>query len=395
MTRLDKDFPKVGLLSFLLSMLLSVANAEKVGIEGIYYNINDNQSTAEVTYRGDEEDGWMYFTADELYTDDVTIPPTITYRGNSYEVKSIGNDAFAGSKNMTTLHLPSTVTNIGTGIFSLCNSLQSISVEEGNPMFFSHKDILYQKNPDQIFFVPKNIQGDIELIESITTIPSSAFQNRLGLKTITLPEGITTIADGAFNKCTNLQEVFFGDNVTTIGEQAFSDCSNLTIVNIPQSVKRIKTSAFLNCANLNYVLLYDGIEQIDKMAFYNCPNILGIHLPSTLNSIGEKAFYGCQSLGVIQNDSKLPIEIGSEEYGYVAYYAYDIIQDITGCNDTKQTEATYLRQGDWLTIYNAANKHIKVFSVNGQIIYDNKCSEDVKTIFVGPQRVFAFFLKNK
>ncbi len=313
-------------VAFINIMLASLfVNAQKIQVDGIFYNLTGT-STVEVTFRGDDEDGWMYYNESELYTGDVIIPSTIKYNEKSYSVTSIGEDAFAGSKQMTTLSISSSIQVIGNGAFTLCNNLRSISVENGNGVFLSQDGILYEKNPTRIYFVPKNIQGDILLHESITEIPSSAFQNCTKITTITFPENVVSVGDGAFNGCTKLEEVFFNDKLKNIGVQAFSQCSTISIISLPESVVNIGASAFVNCSNLFYVLFKEGLESIGEMAFYNCGNMMAIQLPSTLKSIGAKAFYECINLLSIKNDSNFKLEKGSTDFGYVAYYATEIIE---------------------------------------------------------------------
>lgn len=315
-------------LIFLLFMYSATA---EILVDNVYYNIT-SANTVEVTCRGygdNGTDGWMYFTAGELYKGNVRIPSTITHNNLKYSVTAIGNDAFAGSKLLNTLILPSSVLAIGSGAFSLCNSLSSIQVEENNIVFFSENGILYKKNPVSLFFVPRNVQGDLEMNSEITTIPSSAFQYCSGITSVTIPDNVTTIADGAFNSCTTLTEINFSNTgkLTTIGVQAFGKCSELMLVNIPASVKTIEASAFVNCNNLTYLLLNEGLQTIGKMAFYGCESISFVELPSTLLSIGDKAFDLCENLATVKNKTNFVLELKSETYGCVAKYATQIIKD--------------------------------------------------------------------
>jgi hypothetical protein len=315
----------------LIFLLFTYSAKAEILVDGIYYNIK-NTNTVEVTCRGygdNGSDGWMYFTADELYTNNVRVPSTITYNNLTYSVTAIGNDAFAGSKLLNTLILPSSVVTIGNGVFSLCNSLSSIQVEENNTVFFSENGILYKKNPVSLFYVPRNIQGDMELNSEITTIPSSAFQYCSGVTSVTIPANVTSIADGAFNSCTALTEINFSNTgkLATIGVQAFGKCSALMLINIPASVTTIEASAFINCNNLTYLLLNEGLKTIGKMAFYGCESISSVQLPSTLLSIGDKAFDLCENLATVINKTDFALQLKSETYGCVAKYATQIIKD--------------------------------------------------------------------
>ena len=69
------------LLFFMITLLPVLGNAQKL-IDGIYYNLNFSDKTAEVT-RGDIK-----------YKNSVRIPTTITYNLVTYDVTKIG--AFAG-----------------------------------------------------------------------------------------------------------------------------------------------------------------------------------------------------------------------------------------------------------------------------------------------------------
>lgn len=379
-----------GIALALLFLSASSVGAEKVEIAGIYYHLNDD-GTAEVTYRGEEEDGWMYYPADELYVGDLTVPGEVEYEGKTYVVKALGDDAFAGSKYLSAIYLPSSIAAIGSGVFTLCNGLEHISVDDMNPTFISQDGVLYKRNPLSIFFVPRNITGDIALLDDVREIPSAAFQNCVNLTTITLPEEVISIADGAFNNCKNLQEIFMGDKLESIGEYAFSKCSSLTIVNFPTSVKSIKAAAFADCENLSYALFHEGVESIGKMAFYNCGHLKGVQLPSTLRSIGESAFKECVSLDVVKNDSPLAIELGSTDYGYVAYYASQIIPDPQGsaCTKNLSDQLTLLREeGRWV-ILNGSGRWVSIYTLNGKLLCHLFCANEKEEIPLESPRIIV------
>lgn len=379
-----------GIAWALLFLSASSVGAEKVEIAGIYYHLNGD-GFAEVTCRGDEEDGWMYYPADELYVGDLTVPGEVEYEGKTYVVKALGDDAFAGSKYLTSISLPLSLTSVGSGVFTLCNGLEYISVDDMNPTFISQDGVLYKRNPLSIFFVPRSISGDITLLDAVREIPSAAFQNCVNLTTITLPEEVISIADGAFNNCKNLQEIFMGDKLESIGEYAFSKCSSLTIVNFPTSVKSIKAAAFADCTNLTYVLFHEGLENIGKMAFYNCGNIVGVQLPSTLTTIGEQAFKECVNLDIVKNDSPLPIQLGSTDYGYVAYYATQIIPDPqgTGCGNIISSSPSFYREGDNWVILNASGKWVSIYTLTGQQICRHFCQNEKEEIPVESPRIIV------
>ena len=79
------------LLLFSALMLSCIALwAHDVEIDGIYYNLDETNKTARVTYRGNYHDDY-----DDEYRGSVTIPETITYYSQTYSVKYIVDFAAA------------------------------------------------------------------------------------------------------------------------------------------------------------------------------------------------------------------------------------------------------------------------------------------------------------
>ena len=357
---------KFGLsLLLILTSLLTITAQE---VDGIYYSFNEELGEAVVTYRGaEEEDGWMYFSASELYVDDVVIPAEVTYNGKSYSVTGIGTNAFAGSKYLTSLSLPSTITYFGEDVFPLCQSLHTILVDENNPHYFVYSGVLYSRNPDAIFYVPRALSGMVEILDGVKEIPSTAFNLCSFVEQVVIPNSVQTIKDGAFFRCTSLADVTIGSGVTSIMRDAFSDCTSLEVIKIPSNVKTIGGSAFSGCTNLFYLILNEGLETIDSYAFYGCSSIFSVLLPSSLKSIGEKAFYDCVSLSSVLNESSLEIELGSESNGYVAYYANEILT--TDILEVGVVEGQIVVEKSVLRFFNMGNRVIEVFDIVGNCVY--------------------------
>ena len=107
---------------FLFSLILSVvfstsALAYDVKIDGIYYNLNSEGKTAEVTDR-----------SGKYYSGEVVIPSSITVEGKEYTVTSIGNEAFYHCSGLTSVTIPNSVTSIGEKVFFGCSGLTSVNI---------------------------------------------------------------------------------------------------------------------------------------------------------------------------------------------------------------------------------------------------------------------------
>ena len=85
------------LFCLLLTSLGSMAYDAK--IDGIYYNFNKTDHTAEVTYYDN------YYSSNNryAYSGSVVIPPNVTYYGITYRVTSIGYMAFEDCSGLTSV----------------------------------------------------------------------------------------------------------------------------------------------------------------------------------------------------------------------------------------------------------------------------------------------------
>ena len=111
------------------------------------------------------------------------------------KANAIGYCAFWGCSGLTSVTIPSSVTEIGPFAFSDCRSLTSVTIPS-----------------------------------SITKIGSSTFSGCSGLTSVTIPSSVTEIGSSAFSYCSGLTSVTIPSSVTKIGDNAFSGCSGLTCV---------------------------------------------------------------------------------------------------------------------------------------------------------------------
>ena len=104
------------LFTILIALLPILVFADAVEINGLYYNLNAEAKTAEVTKNPNK------------YTGDIVIPKSVKYEGNTYKVTSIGNFAFSFCTKVTSLTIPNSVTSIGLGAIEYCYALTSIDI---------------------------------------------------------------------------------------------------------------------------------------------------------------------------------------------------------------------------------------------------------------------------
>ena len=159
----------------------------------------------------------------------------------------------------------------------------------------------------------------------VVSVEASAFLNNTAITSVVLPDGITSIGENAFNGCESLTSVTFGKNsqLSSIGPGAFNYCYSLESITIPESVTSIGSDAFYYCYGLRSVTFGENsqLTSIGDGAFNWCESLESITIPASVTSIGEWAFVECYRLVEVWNLSKLNITAGSEDNGYVAYYA--------------------------------------------------------------------------
>ncbi len=172
---------------------------------------------------------------------------------------------------------------------------------------------------------------DVVFPDKSDAIPEYSVSNGLfsssKIETVKFSDAVSYIESYAFNYCIYLKEVVIPDSIDYIGDYAFRNCLSLEKLIIGDGVEYIGENAFDYCQNLKEVVISENskLETIDDYAFQNCNNLLNILIPSEVTSIGEQAFYGCKKLYSVTNMSQLSIVAGDTDYGYVAYYAKEVL----------------------------------------------------------------------
>ncbi len=295
------------LLTLLLTITLftTIAFAQKsydFNVDGIYYNITcTNPATVETTsgYGDWAPDNWG------SYSMSVTIPSTVTYKGVTYSVTSIGNRTFKSSFLLTSVTIPNTVTSIGDYAFFECDSLKSVNIPNsvtsiGHYAFGG----CYQANviipiQNSITYIGARALEDTSwfynLPDGLVYIGKVAYKYKGTMPTgtsISIKDGTKQITGYCFKECTDLTSIAIPNSVTSIGVCAFSGCRCLTSIVIPNSVTEIGGSAFSGCIGLTNVTIPNSVTSIGSNAFDGCSNLMSITVPNSVTSIGSNAFDG-------------------------------------------------------------------------------------------------------
>ncbi|MBR2360698.1 MAG: leucine-rich repeat protein [Bacteroidaceae bacterium] len=286
------------LFSFLLLTFSLVVNAEKVQIEGIWYNLIEKAQQAEVIKAPEGTE----------YTGDVVIPEKVTYNELDYNVTRIGDNAFDQCTGLTNIIIPNSVTSIGGYTFYNCSSLTNITFP--NTL----------KNIGESAFSLCSGLTNITFPNTLKNIGESAFSGCSGLTNITIPNSVTSIERYTFNGCSSLTNITIPNSVTSIGDYAF-EFTGLTNIIIPNSVTSLGWGTFVGCSNLTNITIPNSIEEIVPRLFESCSELSTINLPSSVKSINSKAFSNCKNLTDIYCHAKEVPTIASDAFldSYVEY----------------------------------------------------------------------------
>ena len=163
-------------------------------------------------------------------TGDLTVLSPITIENHDYSVTSIGDYAFDGCSDLTSVTIPNSVTNIGNNVFKGCSNLTAITVEGKNANYSSTDGVLFNKDKTTLIACPAKKTGSYSIPNSVTNVGDCAFMDCSGLTFVTIPNNVTSIGVSAFGGCSSLTSVTIPNSVTSIGSHAFDDCSFLASV---------------------------------------------------------------------------------------------------------------------------------------------------------------------
>lgn len=201
---------------------------------------------------------------------------------------AIARFAFRNCTSLTSIEYRATA-NVDLDAFVGCDNLTIINgqqrekkvciIERGTLRRFLDNDAVQYTTPD-----------------NVTSIGSGAFSDCTSLTSVTISDSVTEIEFHAFNHCKSLKSVTIGKNVQTIDMFAFEECENLESVIFNDGLQKIKKYAFQNCSKLSNIVLPEGLQTIEEQAFANCASLVSVTFPSTLVRVSKDVFVGCHNL---------------------------------------------------------------------------------------------------
>ena len=255
-------------------------------IDGFYYSLSGSKATV--------------VAGDTQYTGNVTIPSSFIYKGVTYNVTSIGANAFSNCTGLTSITIPNSVTDIANSAFKNCTGLITVTIES-NALVSANRTIT---TPLSTIFgsqVKNYILG-----EEVTGIGTCAFADCRSLRSIAISNSVTSIGNNAFYNCINLSSIVISSNVTNIDSGAFNLCSGLTSIVVADGNtiydSRGECNAIIETASNTLVtgckntVIPNNVTTIGTYAFTGCSGLTSITIPNSVTSIGELSFRFCTGL---------------------------------------------------------------------------------------------------
>ena len=150
---------------------------------------------------------------DDKFTQLVTGTLTEITADDLNGVTKLIQSAFAYQRNLISVVMPDTITELGESVFDGCSRLKSII-----------------------------------LSPNITNIPKS-FVYTSSIESITIPSGVTTIGQLSFGYCHYLDDITIPENVTLIDMMAFYSSGLTKITMLPSTPPTLGSNAFNGISN--------------------------------------------------------------------------------------------------------------------------------------------------
>ena len=327
-------------------------------------------------------------------------------------VTSIGEYAFSGCEKLASINISNKVTSIGDFAFRNCFKLTSITIPASltnlEPHAFNncrltkveiHSNAIVSKDESYTslvsYFGP--LVEEYILGEEVTKIGNYAFSGS-AITSIIIPNNVTSIGKSAFSGSA-LTSIYIPVKVTSIGDNAFYNCIGLTSVQVESGntvydsrencnaiIETASNTLLLGCKN---TIIPNTVTSIGDNAFYCCEGLTSIIIPNSVKNIGDKAFYCCTGLTTV-NLSNSITKIGKNAFSACKGLTSVIIPNSVtiideeaffGCDNLKSITIPKSVTNIGYRAFNSCSGLTSIQVESGNTVYDSRdnCNAIIKT----------------
>lgn len=289
-------------------------------------------------------------------------------------------------KEDKTYTAPSSVTAIEDGAFSGTH-LESVDIHAvttvGEGAFEGCKELTTVKWPNTILDIPASTFRNCEkftgftFYDGITSIGDYAFNNT-GITEAVLPNSITKLGNYSVSSNDQLKTLKLPDGLTSIGSYMIVNNSAVTSLTLPSKLTSLASKSLSGFKSLKEITLPEGLKTVDYGCFINDESLETLNIPSSVTSFkvnsssskeADFTFNGCKRLA--------SITVGSENTKYKAIdgvlfeiAAKDPTYSYLAAYPTNKTDSIYNVPEKTLTIYSQAflgNAYLNKVSFNEEL----------------------------
>ena len=179
----------------------------------------------------------------ESYSGDLIIPAEV----NGVPVTRLGGRPFSSCRDLTSVKIPATVTEITGHLAGYAKNLTQFIVDGNNETFCSVDGVVYTKDMKTLVaYPPAATENEFTVPSGVETIGYGAAYTAM-FTSLILPDSVTKVDDFAFTYCKQLKSIKLSKNLKSIGYSGFGNCILLESADVPASVEKLGTSAFASC----------------------------------------------------------------------------------------------------------------------------------------------------